>query len=79
MGKIQYYLVNDTRKEFCWFSAKRPLFEELDELFAKYRQWSRTHTIRIEGEEESKGPDLWEDLTITRRYLDLNYDEHSCA
>jgi len=79
MGKIQYYLVNDTRKEFCWFNAKRPLFGELDELFAKYRQWSRTDTIRIEGEEESKGPDLWEDLTVTRRYLDLNYDEHSCA
>jgi hypothetical protein len=78
MGKIQYYLVNHTRKEFCWFNAKRSLYEELDDLFAKYTQWSRTEMIRIEGEEESKSPDLWDHLTQNLCYLDLNYHEHSC-
>ena len=74
MERIHYYLVNNTRKEFCWFNAKRPMFEEIESIFAKYTKWSKTDSIFIKGDEASK-PDLWEKLTENMGYTDLNYHQ----
>jgi hypothetical protein len=43
-----------------------------------WSSWVATDSIKIYGEEESKGPDLWEHLTINLEYRDLDYDKHMC-
>jgi hypothetical protein len=43
-----------------------------------WSSWVATDSIKIYGEEESKGPDLWEHLTINLEYRDLDYDKHAC-
>jgi hypothetical protein len=76
MSRIQYYLVNHTRKEFCYFNARAPVYEELKRITEAWPKWKTTDTIMIKGEDESKAPDMWENLTMNLRYRDLDYDEH---
>jgi len=78
MGRIQYYLVNETKKEFCFFNARIPIHDELKRIMENWSSWVATDSIKIYGEEESKGPDLWEHLTINLEYRDLDYDKHAC-
>lgn len=77
MGRIQYYLVNDSKKEFCSFNARIPIYQELKRIMDAWTSWALTDTIRIHGEEECNGPDLWEYLTENLEYRDLEYDEHA--
>jgi hypothetical protein len=78
MSRIQYYLVNHTHKEFCYFNARIPLYEELKRIMGAWPKWASTDTIMIKGEDESKAPDLWDNLTMNLNYRDLDYDEHAC-
>ena len=77
MARIQYYLVNNTQKEFCWFNAKRPMFEEIERIFANYTKWSKTDSVFVQGEDESKS-ELWERLTENLGYTHLNYHQEEC-
>ena len=77
MGPIHYYLVNHTRKEFCYFNARVPVYEELKRVMDAWPKWVSTDTIMIKGEEESKAPDIWENLTLNLGYKDLDYDEQA--
>ena len=77
MGGIQYYLVNHSRKEFCYFNARIPLYEELKRIMETWSAWKTTDTIMIKGQDESHGSDMWDHLTINLMYRDLDYDEHA--
>lgn len=79
MSRIQYYLVNHTHKEFCYFNARIPIYEELKRIIDTWPKWATTDTIKIEGDDESKYPDLWQHLTVNLQYRDLDYDEHMGA
>ena len=49
MSPPSYYLVNRTRKEFCYFENEEPIFKVLRESFLKY-DWRYTDAIHIESE-----------------------------
>lgn len=78
MGRVQYYLINHTRKEFCALDARLPLYHELKRIMETWPKWVSTDTIMIKGEDESNAPDTWEYLTMNLKYKDLDYDEHAC-
>jgi hypothetical protein len=75
MGRINYYLVNYTRLEFCLFNDRLPIFEELQRILDKYPKWQSKDAMMIKGEDESNAPDMWENLTVNLQYKDLDYDE----
>lgn len=77
MGRIQYYLVNYTKLEFCIFNDRIPVFEELKRILDKYPNWKSTDAMMIKGEDEAKAPDLWENLAINLQYTDLDYNEQN--
>ena len=76
MSRIQYFLVNETRKEFCSFNDRVPIHEELKRIMELWSRWKSVDRIMIRGQEESKGTDLWDHLTMNLEYKDLDYDEH---
>ena len=78
MGRIQYYLVNETQKEFCFFNPRISIHDELKRIMDAWPRWKPTDTIKIEGEDEAKAPDLWDHLTVNLCYKDLDYDSHMC-
>ena len=78
MGRIQYYLVNETHKEFCFFNTRISIHDELKRIMDTWPRWKPTDTIKIQGEDESKGSDLWDHLTVNLCYKDLDYHEHMC-
>lgn len=75
MGRINYYLVNYTRLEFCFFNDRLPVFEELARILAKYPTWQSKDVMMIKGEDESNHPDVWDNLTINLQYKFLDSDE----
>jgi hypothetical protein len=79
MSSILYYLVNETHKEFCSFNARIPIYEELKRSIDAWPKWASTDKIMIKGQDESKGSDLWDYLTMTLLYKDLDYAEHMGA
>jgi hypothetical protein len=76
MGRILYYLVNETHKEFCFFNDRVPIYEELKRIIDTWSKWSPADRIIIKGQEDSKGSDLWDHLTMNLEYKDLDYYEH---
>ena len=77
MAKIHYYLVNESKKEFCYFNARISIHEELKRIMDTWASWTPTDTIKLHGDDESKGPDLWEHLTVNLEYRDLDYDQQA--
>lgn len=76
MGRIQYFLVNETRKEFCSFNDRAPIYEELKRCMDAWPKWKSTDAIKINGENESNASDLWDYLTMNLEYKDLEYEQH---
>lgn len=74
MGRMMHYLVNVTRKEFCSVDLRRPLFPEIERVFAQWN-WTPSDMLYIESQDEAKGSDLWDELTMNRAYKDMDYDE----
>jgi hypothetical protein len=79
MGGVMVYLVNHSRKEFCWFNVRVPVFEELNRIMAANKSWVSSHTIMIQAQDESKGSDLWDHLVYNLTYTDLDYAENMTA
>lgn len=74
MGRMMHYLVNATRKEFCSVDLRRPLFPEIERALTQW-SWARSDMLYIESQDEAKGSDLWDELTMNRIYRDMDYDE----
>ena len=76
MGRIMYYFVNETHKEFCVSNHRVPVYEELNRAIDSWPRWASTDRILIQGQEESKPEDFWDHLTMNLKYTDLDYAEH---
>jgi hypothetical protein len=76
MARIQYFLANETRKEFCSFNDRAPIHEELKRIMDAWPTWKSTDVIKIKGENESNASDLWDYLTMNLEYKDLEYEQH---
>lgn len=68
MSPSSYYLVNRTRKEFCYFENGEPIFKVLREALLKY-DWIYTDNIHIESEVSDDA--LVEHLANGLGYIDI--------
>lgn len=49
MSPPNYYLINHTRREFCYFEIGISIFNVLDDIL-KNKKWEKTDDIRIDSE-----------------------------
>jgi len=63
-----YYLINHTRKEFCSFDTKIPVFELLNMIMKLYPTWNTTDDIKVDSEYTSDSP-----LLFTHLIKDLDH------
>ena len=74
MSPPTYYLINHTRKEFCFFENDISIFLVLDATLTKYIHWKTTDDICIDSEDACSCA-LMEDLVNDGGYLNLDIDE----
>lgn len=74
MSQPTYYLINHTRKEFCYFENEIPIFQTLDAILKKYPQWKNTDDITVDSQDACSS-DLVEHLVNDAGYTDLEYDD----
>jgi hypothetical protein len=68
-----YYLLNHTRKEFCSFDTKIPVFELLAMIIKLYPTWNTTDDIKVDSEYTSDSPLLFIHLIKDLKYKDLDH------
>ena len=73
MSPPSYYLVNHTRKEFCFFDNELPIFLVLESALQKHTNWKNTDNVRIKSE-NSGSCIVLEYLTNDMEYKNLDYD-----
>ena len=71
MSPPSYYLVNHTRKEFCFFENKLSIFVILEVALQKHTNWNNIDNVSIESE-NSGSCILLEYLTNDMEYTNLD-------
>jgi hypothetical protein len=73
MSPPSYYLVNHTRKEFCFYEDELPIFLALEMVLQKHTNWKNTDNVRIKSE-NSCSCTVLEYLTNDMEYKNVDYD-----
>ena len=68
-----YYLINHTRKEFCNFNTKIPVFELLSMILNVYPTWNNTDDIKVDSEYSNDSSLLFIHLIKDLKYKDLDH------
>ena len=71
MSPPSYYLVNRTRKEFCYFENEESIIKILRDAFLEYDTWRYNDDVIIESEDAGY-TFLVEHLTTGLGYVDLD-------
>ena len=71
MSPPAYYLINHTRKEFCFFENDISIFVVLDAALKKYTNWEKTDDICIDSD-DACSCDLLEELVNDAGYFNLD-------
>jgi len=50
MGEYEYFFINYTRNEFCFFEHTVSIFVSLKIIFNKYYEWKNTDIISIDSQ-----------------------------
>ena len=72
MSPPSYFLINYTRKEFCFFDQELSIFHILDQALVTNKHWKPTDDVRIQSDSSVA---LLEHLTNTLEYTNLDNDE----
>lgn len=73
MSPSPHYLVNHSKREFCYFdNVDKSIFSELERTYADYG-WTNHDDIRVDSEPKSDESWIWEHLVNDMEYKNVDF------